>query len=172
MKRKITLIVIALMLFGLLVQSITFAESTEYNDLVANLVASWNPDITRDDLIATNGTPYSESESYVQFWDKEQATTQTYFFSGGRLTYVTVTYGEYAVEQRSWMYSMYRLTCDKIKEIHGDGMGELIIYDGTDYTALDVACGANAWSGDGFGVWLVYNQTNSGLRITTRISSY
>ena len=170
MKKKLSVIVTVLMSFCLLVQTISFADSTDYSDLARDLVESLNRDITRDDVVAIYGTPYSETE-YVQFWDSEQKIERRFYFKNGRCSSASVTYGEFEAKYRGWMYNMYKSTYDKICDILGDGARGLTFNDGSGIaTDQDVACAANAWSGDGFIVLLVYGQASGGLRITMKLA--
>ena len=171
MKKKFSLVVLLLLSLSLLVQTISLADSMDYSDVIVYLIDSWSPDMTRDDLVEKYGSPYSETDTYVSFWDQEEATLQTYEFSDGCLTSVQVAYGSYPKEHHGWVYSMYASTQQKVNEALGDEMGNLFFYNETGKTSEDLSCAAITWSGDTVGVLLVFNQTDTQVCIRTVITS-
>jgi len=170
-KKKFSLVAILLLSLGLLVQTISLADPADYSDVIVYLMNSWNPGITRDELIGKIGSPYSETDMYVSYWDQEEATMQSYEFTDGCLTSVQVTYGSYSKEYHKFVYSMYASTRQKVNEALGDERSSLFFYNETGKTTEDLNCAVIAWSGDTVSVLLVFNQTDTQVSIRTVITS-
>ena len=170
MKKKFSLVVLFLLSLSLLVQTISLADPVDYSDAIVYLLNSWNPDITRDDLIGKLGSPYSETDTYVSFWDQEEATMQTYEFSEGCLTSVQISYGSYSKEHHGWVYSMFVSTRQKVNEALGDERSSLYFYNETGKTTEDLSCAVIAWGGDTVSVLLVFNQTDTQVSVRTVIT--
>ena len=170
MNRKIAWITVVVVLLGLLAQPISLADPIDYEDFVAQIVKTWNPELTRDGLIELYGKPYSETDTYMTIWQEGDMYTQYWYFVDGRLSSVLISCGPYGVEHRSWMYDRYTNTKDKLIEELGKTFGYLPFFEGSDQTWEDLNCAARAWSHDGIGVLLVYNQAGDELRISVEIA--
>ena len=170
MKKKFSLVVLLLLSLSMLIQTLSLADSMDYSDIILNLIDSWNPDVTRDDLVEKYGAPYSETDIFVSFWDQEKATTQFYEFSDGCLTSVHVTYGNYPREYQDWVYSMYVSTQQKVNEKLGDEKGKLFFYNETGKSSTDLSCAAITWRGNTVDILLVFNQTDTIVSVSAIIT--
>ena len=169
MKRKVLVLVVVLILLGLLVQSVSFADPINYSDVVHQLVVSWNQNVSRDELTKLYGEPLYETETYLSFWDAEKSTQYTFFFSDQRLTHIDVTCGPFSKENWSYSYNQYTDTLDKLGETLGERQGVMLFYNGDERTASDVDCYISSWSGNGIDVLVTYNQTDTQVSVFTKI---
>ena len=170
MKTKVAWMLVVLLMFSVLVQTISLADSVAYSDVVAHQIASRNPDVTRDELVEQYGTPYSETETSIGYWDREQATYLQYFFVDGRLSYIYITYGKYAAEYWDRTYTMFDTTRKKISEILGEDWGTMYHYNDTGNAVQDLNSALGAWSGEGIGVLLVYSRSDDDLTVKAKLT--
>ena len=172
MKKKLTLVVLLFMFFSLLIQTISLAESMKYSDFVTYLIESWSPNMTLDELEAKYGygTPYSDSNGYVSYWDQDESTMHTYIFSDGRNTSVIVSYGDYPREIQDYVYTMYVSTTEKMRETLGDEIVNTFVYNDTGTSAEDISCAVKMWNGDNIVVLSVLYTTDTKVSIRTYIT--
>ena len=171
MKRRILFFAVVMLALCLLAQAVSLADPSDYADYVESLVKKWDPDATRDSLIALYGAPLYDADTYVSFWDQGLATLRTYYFSEGLLTSVTVRYGRFTLEYWNSAYSMYASARDRVSEILGDRLGVLSFYNGDERAAADVDCLVSSWNNNGMHVLMAYNQTATHVSVETVISS-
>ena len=170
MKKKVAWMLMVLLTLGVLAQTISLADPIDYSDVVANEITSRNPDLTRDELVEMHGTPYSESETILGFWDKEKATYLQYFFLDEHLSFILITYGKYSAQYWDKTYTMFETTREKISEILGADWGTMYSYNATGKNVPDLNNAADAWNGEGIGVMLIYNRSDDDLTVKAKLT--